>query len=149
MNLRPMSLAGLKRISKSSEETVSIGEEIGQLISREQIICFTGDLGAGKTTLIKGIAARITGLSPYEINSPTFNYLNIYEGNKTLYHFDCYRLNGPQDFLERGLDEYFGFLCLVEWPERIAPILPPNRGMIKIEYHGEKERVIRYEESSL
>ncbi len=144
-----MSLAGLKRISKSSEETVSIGEEIGQLISREQIICFTGDLGAGKTTLIKGIAARITGLSPYEINSPTFNYLNIYEGSKTLYHFDCYRLNGPQDFLERGLDEYFGFLCLVEWPERIAPILPPNRGMIKIEYHGEKERVIRYEESSL
>ncbi len=149
MNLRPMSLVGLKRISKSPEETVSIGEEIGQLIPREQVICFTGNLGAGKTTLIKGIAARITGLSPNEINSPTFNYLNIYEGKETLYHFDCYRLNGPQDFLERGLDEYFGFLCLVEWPERIAPILPPNRGMIKIEYHGKKERIIRYEESPL
>ena len=144
-----MSLVGLKRISRSPDETVSIGEEIGQLIPRERVICFTGDLGAGKTTLIKGIAARITGLSPNEINSPTFNYLNIYEGTETLYHFDCYRLNGPQDFLERGLDEYFGFLCLVEWPERIAPILPSNRGMIKIEYHGEKERVIRYEESSL
>jgi len=144
-----MSLVGLKRISKSPEETVSIGEEIAQLLPRDQVVCFTGDLGAGKTTLIKGIAAKITGLPLREINSPTFNYLHIYEGIETLYHFDCYRLNGPQDFLTRGLDEYFGSLCLVEWPERITPILPKDRVMIKIEYHGEKERMIRYEESPL
>jgi tRNA threonylcarbamoyladenosine biosynthesis protein TsaE len=149
MSLRPMSLVGLKRISKSPEETVSIGEEIAQLLPRDQVVCFTGDLGAGKTTLIKGIAAKITGLPLREINSPTFNYLHIYEGIETLYHFDCYRLNGPQDFLTRGLDEYFGSLCLVEWPERITPILPKDRVMIKIEYHGEKERMIRYEESPL
>jgi tRNA threonylcarbamoyladenosine biosynthesis protein TsaE len=144
-----MSLVGLKRISKSPEETVSIGKEIAQLLPRDQVVCFTGDLGAGKTTLIKGIATKITGLPLREINSPTFNYLHIYEGIETLYHFDCYRLNGPQDFLTRGLDEYFGSLCLVEWPERITPILPKDRVMIKIEYHGEKERMIRYEESPL
>ena len=144
-----MSIVGLKRISKSPEETVSIGEEIAQLLPRDQVVCFTGDLGAGKTTLIKGIATKITGLPLREINSPTFNYLHIYEGIETLYHFDCYRLNGPQDFLIRGLDEYFGSLCLIEWPERITPILPKDRVRIKIEYHGEKERMIRYEESPL
>lgn len=143
-----MSLVGLKRISKSPEDTVSIGEEIAHLLPRGEVICFIGDLGAGKTMLIKGIAAEITGLPLREINSPTFNYLNIYEGDETLYHFDCYRLNGPQDFLARGFDEYFGFLCLVEWSERITPILPTNRVVIKIEYRGEKERIIRYEESS-
>ena len=144
-----MSLVGLKRISSSPEETVSIGEEIAALLPKNQVVCFTGDLGAGKTTLIKGIVTHITGLPPHEINSPTFNYLNLYEGRETIYHFDCYRLKGPKDFLTRGLDEYFGALCLIEWPERIASILPANRSMIKIEYHGEKERTIEYEKNSL
>ncbi|MDJ0652456.1 MAG: tRNA (adenosine(37)-N6)-threonylcarbamoyltransferase complex ATPase subunit type 1 TsaE, partial [Simkaniaceae bacterium] len=109
--------------------------------------CLIGDLGAGKTTLTKGLASEITGISPHQINSPTFTYLNVYEGIQTLYHFDCYRLKGIDDFLERGFDEYFGELCLVEWPEKIEAVLPKKRLFITIEYDGENKRVISYEEN--
>lgn len=144
-----MSLVGSKRISKGPEETEAIGRDIAKHLPKDATVCLTGDLGAGKTTLIKGIAAEITGLKTQEINSPTFNYLNIYEGKKSAYHFDCYRLKGANDFLARGLDEYFGKLCLIEWPERIASILPKNRIIITLEYHGERERIIHYEENSI
>ena len=140
---------GWKKISNSPEETVAIGKEIGQLLPKKEVICFLGDLGAGKTTLIKGIAAEITGLPTREINSPTFNYLNIYEGKRILYHFDCYRLKDYEDFLVRGLDEYLDSLCLIEWPERIALILPKNCRVISIESVSKEERRISYEENSL
>ena len=77
------------------------------------------------------------------MNSPTFTYVNTYEGaNLSLFHIDCYRLNDEKEFLERGLDEYFEGLCLIEWPERILKILPPIWGEITIEYDGKKTRVI-------
>lgn len=142
-----MSPAGLKRISNSHEETVAIGQEIGKLLPPHLVVCLTGDLGAGKTTLTKGIVAQITGVSPHTINSPTFNYLHIYEGQKTLYHMDCYRLKSEEDFLARGLDEYLDGLCLIEWPERIPSLLPQKRGVITIEYLGENRRSILYEEA--
>ena len=144
-----MSPVGLKKISNSPEETLAIGREIGKLLPPHFVLCLTGDLGAGKTTLTKGIATEITGLSPHTINSPTFNYLHIYEGQTTLYHIDCYRLKSAEDFLARGLDEYLDGLCLIEWPERIPSLLPQKRGMIIIEYLGEKRRSISYEERSI
>ncbi|MDN3508904.1 MAG: tRNA (adenosine(37)-N6)-threonylcarbamoyltransferase complex ATPase subunit type 1 TsaE [Candidatus Neptunochlamydia sp.] len=146
-----MSSAGSKKINKhlsaSSEETEAIGRKIACALQFGSIVCLTGDLGAGKTTLTKGIASEITGISPHHINSPTFTYLNIYEGNQTLYHFDCYRLKDSDDFLEWGFDEYFGEFCLIEWPEKIEEVLPKKHILITIEYDGEDKRVISYEES--
>lgn len=148
-SLKLMSIVGSKKISNSPEETAEIGRRIAQILPKKACICFKGDLGAGKTTLIKGIAAELTGLSPHHINSPTFTYLNIYEGKETVYHFDCYRLKGVEEFQAKGLDEYFGELCLIEWPERIAAILPPNRVEITVEHLGGDRRRISYEENPL
>lgn len=154
-----MSRAGWKKISNSTlykvestspEETEAIGREIAHLLPDKGVVCLKGDLGAGKTTLSKGIVSELTGLSPHEVNSPTFTYLNIYEGEDSpLFHIDCYRLKGEKEFLERGLDEYFEGRCLIEWPERILKILPACWGEITIEYNGERGRVIQYEENSV
>lgn len=142
-----MSSAGLKKISKSPEETISIGREIGKSLPNSAVVCFAGDLGAGKTTLIKGIASELTEISLHEIHSPTFTYLNIYEGKTAVYHIDCYRLEGEQHFIEKGLEEYLEGLCLIEWPERIPSLLSNKHGIVTIQYSGENERVITYEKS--
>ena len=141
--------AGLKKINSwicsSADETLEVGRLIAQSLPKPIAVCFFGDLGAGKTTLIKGIASELTGIDPYEVNSPTFTYLNIYEGSETLYHFDLYRLTGTKDFLARGFDEYFEEICCIEWAEKIEAILPKKRALIKIKYLGETERKILYE----
>lgn len=146
-----MSNVGSKKINRfishSAEETEAIGRKIGQMLRSGALVCLTGDLGAGKTTLSKGIVSQITGLAPHQVHSPTFVYLNVYEGDQTLYHFDCYRLKGGEDFLERGFDEYFGETCLIEWPENIEQILPKKRILITIQYDGKEKRVILYEET--
>lgn len=146
-----MSNVGSKKINRfishSAEETEAIGRKIGQKLQPGALVCLTGDLGAGKTTLSKGIVSQITGLDPHQVHSPTFIYLNVYEGDQTLYHFDCYRLKGGEDFLERGFDEYFGETCLIEWPENIEQILPKKRILITIQYDGKEKRVILYEET--
>lgn len=122
-------------LSCSAEDTIKIGYQLGKQLPKNSVVCFFGDLGAGKTTFIKGLAA---GLSPEEIeqplescikvSSPTFVYLNIYEGVKKIYHFDLYRLRDADEFLSMGFDEYFtaGGICCIEWSERIQPFLPSN-----------------------
>lgn len=134
-----------KYFSVSAQETESIGRNIAQKIPPQSIVCLTGDLGAGKTTLSKGLASEITGVSPHNVVSPTFTYLNVYQGHQPLYHFDCYRLSGSEDFLERGFDEYFEELCLIEWPEKIEAALPKNLILITIKYDGQDKRIIYYE----
>ena len=131
--------------SSSPEETICVGRNIAQFLFSPIALCLIGDLGAGKTTLMKGIASEFTGISPCIVNSPTFTYLNIYEGIKTLYHFDLYRLQGASDFLSRGFDEYFEEICCIEWAEKIEELLPPKRVIIRLRYLGESKREITYE----
>ena len=78
---------------------------------------------AGKTTFIKGLIHAAAQIASSEVQSPTFNYLNIYEGRKTIYHFDLYRLRDRDEFLSMGFDEFFdaGGICCIEWSERIEP----------------------------
>lgn len=141
--------AGLKKtnrwVTSSAEETQEVGKLLAEGLPKPLVICFSGDLGAGKTTLIKGIASALTGINSHEVNSPTFTYLNIYEGTETLYHFDLYRLSGAEDFLTRGFDEYFEGICCIEWAEKIKEILPSNKAFITIKYLGETKREISYE----
>jgi tRNA threonylcarbamoyladenosine biosynthesis protein TsaE len=141
--------AGLKKTNKwvttCADHTLEVGRQIALTLAGDATVCFVGDLGAGKTTLIKGITSQITGLDPHEVNSPTFTYLNIYEGHQNLYHFDLYRLNGAKDFLSRGFDEYLEGLCCIEWAEKIEIILPQKRSLITISYLGQETREIRYE----
>ena len=99
---------------------------------------FTGDVGAGKTTLIKALAEKM-GIQD-AVSSPTFNYVNDYDGK--LYHFDCYRLKNVEEALNLGLEEYLdsGVPCWIEWPEVIFPILPESRLDIVITHNKDATR---------
>lgn len=103
-----------------------------------------GDLGAGKTTFIKGLAAAVAGCSPEDVNSPTYVYLNIYEGPQTVYHFDLYRLRDVDEFLGMGFDEYLfaGGVCCLEWSERIESLLPANCIRVVMKNTGNHSREI-------
>jgi tRNA threonylcarbamoyladenosine biosynthesis protein TsaE len=133
-------------ISESPEQTTFIGREIGSILRAGCVLCLYGDLGAGKTTLIKGIAAAVTGTPLHEVTSPTFTYLNIYEGKCPLYHFDLYRLQGAEQFLAMGFGEFldFGGICCIEWADRIQSILPKGTQTLCLLHRGEHKREIRY-----
>jgi len=132
-------------ISHSSAETRALGEEFGRQLPPNSIVCFYGDLGAGKTTFIKGLAAGILETSGEEVVSPTFTYLNVYRGKKTLYHFDLYRLRDVDEFLSMGFDETFdaGGICCIEWAEKISPLKLSKVWTIEITHFSENEREIK------
>lgn len=134
-----------KYYCRSESETIALGFELGKKFLPNTVICLFGDLGAGKTTFVKGIVSGACGMLPENVNSPTFVYLNIYQGHPlTVYHFDLYRLKDSDEFLSMGFDEYFfaGGLCCIEWSERIDPLLPKNYLKITLQHQGEKERLI-------
>jgi tRNA threonylcarbamoyladenosine biosynthesis protein TsaE len=130
----------------SEEETIKCGEVFGSSLQSNSVVCFFGDLGSGKTTFIKGLVKGYCGYSKDLVNSPTFVYLNIYTAEKTVYHFDLYRLRDSDEFLSMGFDEMFdaGGICLLEWSERIENILPENRINVSIEHMGDVLRKITF-----
>lgn len=127
----------------SSDETFQLGISLGKEAQTNEVICFYGDLGAGKTTMIKGF---VVGAEAHDtqVTSPTYTYLHIYTGPKTVYHFDLYRLPGQEEFLAMGFDEYFdaGGICCVEWSERIASLLGNRAVRVEIEHlDGDNRRI--------
>jgi tRNA threonylcarbamoyladenosine biosynthesis protein TsaE len=128
----------------SDTETIALGYEIGTMLPINSIVCFFGDLGAGKTTFIKGIASSTTGCNKDQVNSPTFVYLNIYQGLKTVYHFDLYRLRDVDEFLSMGFEDYFfaGGITCIEWSEKVEKILPQNCIKVILKYIGNNEREV-------
>ena len=114
----------------NEKDMIDFGEELSRLMFGGFILTLDGDLGAGKTTFTKGIG-RGLGIKKV-INSPTFTIVKVYHGDKTLYHFDAYRLEGEND--ELGFEEMFedDGVCVVEWPEFIEDILPKERLQIRI-----------------
>ncbi len=130
--------------SHSEEETRRLGEALGNLLERGDLILLFGDLGAGKTVLVKGLA-RGLGVSEEEcVVSPSFSLINEYEGRTKLYHVDLYRLE-PEDVEALGLWELLEEgVMVVEWAERI-PDPPKPRAKVRLEYAGENERIISIE----
>ena len=120
--------------TRSPEETFALGEKIGRTALPGQIYTLTGDLGVGKTVLTQGVAA---GLGIREaVSSPTFTNMQVYEeGRLPFYHFDVYRIGDIEEMEEIGYDDYFfgNGVCLIEWAELIADILPEEHISIKIE----------------
>lgn len=133
-------------ITHSSEETQELGDRFGQTLKDGAIVCFLGDLAAGKTTFIKGLAKGAAGYPPSHVSSPTFVYLNIYVGVRTVYHFDLYRLSDLEEFIEMGFDEHlFGKgICCIEWSERISSLIPESALFVKMEHSAEGERKITF-----
>lgn len=122
----------LKYITESAEETSRIGEKLGRLVNEGNIICLSGDLGAGKTAFTKGIAKGM-GVEDY-VTSPTYTIINEYEGRLPLYHFDVYRLNDVEEMYELGYEEYFfgDGVVVVEWADIVRDIIPGERLWITI-----------------
>ena len=116
-----------------AEDTWKIGRSLGREAAPGEIYALSGDLGAGKTVFAKGFASGLGITDP--VNSPTFTILQVYDsGRLPLYHFDTYRIEDPDEMEEVGLDEYlFGRgVCLIEWAEQIAELLPETTRIVRI-----------------
>jgi tRNA threonylcarbamoyladenosine biosynthesis protein TsaE len=131
----------MERITQSDEETRAFGESLGRRLGPGQVVCLIGPLGAGKTTLAQGIAR---GLEVEDVvNSPTFTLVQEYAGRLRVYHLDVYRLSGPEEAADLALDEMLGAsgVVIIEWPERIAAALPPERLEVRLEPQGDARRI--------
>jgi len=110
------------------------------------VIAFSGDLGAGKTTFIQAICRNL-GIT-VEVNSPTFSLVNEYFTPKgdSVYHFDFYRIETPEELFDMGYEEYFysGSLCLIEWPEKAPGLMPENTLMVSIMVGEKGDRLIQF-----
>lgn len=138
-------------ITHSIEETKALGKKLMQevLFSEKKVVAFYGDLGAGKTLFIKGMGEYLQ-IPEMAITSPTFTYLNIYESNPPLHHFDLYRIENEKTFLEMGFQEYLDLnqFCVIEWAEKIPLLLPKDSIKISFSYLSQNSREIKIEASS-
>ena len=131
--------------TSSAEETIALGEKIGKLLKKGDIIAMQGTLAAGKTTITKGIAKAL-GISD-TITSPTFCLISEYQGSMPLYHMDVYRLDGTEDFINLGTDDmlYGDGVCIIEWSEKIMDELPSSTIVLKITAQEDGKRLIEIE----
>ncbi len=121
-----------KIISESPEMTSDIAYNFARTLKSGDVVCLDGDLGVGKTAFVQGLAKGL-GIEGY-ISSPTFTIVNEYDASLPLYHFDVYRIGDSEEMYDIGFEEYiFGDgVCVIEWSENIADILPDRRYEIKI-----------------
>ena len=129
-------------LSESREATMAFAAEYAKTLSAGDVVLLDGDMGAGKTVFAKGVAKGM-GISD-EVTSPTYAYMNDYDGR--LFHYDCYRIQSQRQAENLGLADYFelGGVCLVEWSENIAPLLPERVKRVKIRKIDENTREIEY-----
>lgn len=134
----------LPAFSSSPAETEALGRALAQDWPYGGILALVGTLGAGKTHLVRGIAAGL-GLDPDQVSSPTFTLFQEYGHGPALVHMDCYRLSGPEAFERAGGAEYLesGVPCVVEWPERILALLPAETVFLAIEVVSATERAFK------
>jgi len=133
-------------LSSSIEETILFGKQFAMRLQPGDVVCLDGDLGAGKTHFVKGIASFFE-VDPTEVSSPTFTLINEYHGSVSLYHFDCYRIKNEQEALESGTEDYLygDGISVVEWPEKIRNLLPPKSVWVNISHKGKHKREILIE----
>ena len=129
-------------LSKSREQTQEFAAQYAKTLKAGDVVLLDGDMGAGKTVFAKGIALGL-GIEE-EVTSPTYAYMNDYDGR--LFHYDCYRIETPEQAERLGLADYFdmGGICLIEWAQNIAPLLPKNVKRVQIKKINENERDILF-----
>ena len=133
----------------SEEATIALGEELARELPARAVVLLIGNLGAGKTTLAKGIVKGIGAAAHDEVSSPTFTLIHEYGGGK-VYHIDLYRLEEPREVATLGLDELFNreAVVLIEWGERFPQLLPAERIEIRLRAAGNDERIIEVTHTS-
>lgn len=127
--MQPMRNLKTEFVLNSSQETEDLARDFSKTLKEGSIVALFGELGSGKTTFAKRAISSLTGMDSNAIDSPTFNYLNIYSGPViSCYHFDLYRLKNSADFIQLGFEEFFEKegVCFLEWSERIIDLLPAH-----------------------
>ena len=129
-------------LSESEESTREFAEKYAATLKPYDVVILDGEMGAGKTAFVKGLAKGL-GIKE-EVTSPTYAYMNDYDGR--LFHYDCYRIETPEQAERLGLADYFdmGGICVVEWWRNIAPLLPGNCKRVSIKKIGETAREIEF-----
>ena len=134
----------MERYSASERETEALGEALVERLSPGAVVAFTGDLGAGKTAFVRGMAKGLD--VPQRVTSPTFTIVNEHEGGRLpLFHFDLYRLGSSDELFDIGWEDFLrrGGICAVEWSENVADALEPDTVFIDIRRgDGPEDRVI-------
>ena len=127
-------------ISNNREETHAFAKSYAKTLKAGDTVLLDGDMGAGKTVFAKGVAEGL-GIEE-EVTSPTYAYMNDYDG--VLFHYDCYRIESVEQAERLGLGDYFdmGGICLVEWSQNIAPLLPKTVKRVQIKKIDENKREI-------
>jgi tRNA threonylcarbamoyladenosine biosynthesis protein TsaE len=140
-----MSAASVEFVSRGEAETAHLGAILAATLKAGDVIALVGDLGAGKTRLVQAVAESM-GVDRGEVTSPTFVLLQQYAGRLPIYHFDTYRLRDIDEFLELGAEEflYADGVCLIEWGDRVEPVLPADHVRCEIEIAGKTERRFRF-----
>ena len=139
----------MKLAIKSLSDLPKVAQHIVSAFPDERIFLFYGEMGAGKTTLVNALCTAL-GVQE-QTSSPTFSIVNEYSSTQgTLYHFDFYRLKNEMEAYDMGYEEYFysGNYCFVEWPEKIASLLPPSYVSVTIEVTESQQRTIILEQIS-
>ena len=133
-------------ITRSAEETIALGRELAPMLKSARMVILRGDLGAGKTTLVKGIAEGLQAASQDDVTSPTFTLIHEFRGPEVnLFHVDLYRVETPRELDTLGLDELFaedGNLVVLEWGEKFPRFVKDRDVEISIQRVGDQERKI-------
>ncbi|KPK38646.1 MAG: hypothetical protein AMJ78_09680 [Omnitrophica WOR_2 bacterium SM23_29] len=132
-------------ISSSEKETIELGAKVAKRLRAGDLVALSGDLGAGKTTFVKGIAKGLKVKDYKYVNSPSFVLVKEYKGRIPLYHFDVYRLDNLKDIEDIGYEEYLGRkgVVVIEWAKKMSRILPKRYFDIVLKIKGPEERIIR------
>ncbi len=132
-------------VTQSEDETIELGRRIARELPRKAAVLLIGNLGAGKTTLAKGIVSGLGAAEPEEVSSPTFTLIHEY-GEGTVFHIDLYRLDTAAQVAGLGLDEIFerDAVVLIEWGERFPELMPRERIEIRLRAEGDN-RVIEWD----
>jgi len=134
-------------VTHSREETEALGARLADALTEGRVVAFTGDLGAGKTAFVSGMAKAL-GVEE-RVTSPTFTIVNEYEGGRLpLFHFDMYRLGSADELFHIGWEDYLarGGVCAVEWSENVAEAIEPDAVRVSIlRGEGEDDRVVTIE----
>ena len=128
----------------SAAETIRLGEKLGGLLKEGDLVALVGELGTGKTVLTRGLAKGL-GAKKEDVASPSFVLLREYNGRLPVYHFDLYRLNGPEDIARIGYEEYFygAGVTIIEWADRVEELLPAEHLRIELYHKNRNERLIK------
>jgi len=133
-------------VTHSAEETIALGRSLALILAPPKVVLLRGDLGAGKTTLVKGIARAFDAAQEDDVTSPTFTLIHEYRGPRVnVYHVDLYRIDTPRQLETLGLDDLIAenSVLLLEWGEKFQRFVDERDVEIQIERLGEEERRIR------